>query len=103
VYWASCVGVTDHAGDVPDSPLFPRARVHAPRASCAVQPLLRDTRRMAADPDLIDRVRRARRALAEMGPVMVRAEGDFDRVAVPSDVCDSLRDIVVAEKARVVI
>src|SRR5260370_290573 len=58
---------------------------------------------MAADPDLLTRVRRVRASLAESGPVTGRSEGDFDRVAVPSDDGDVLRDVLLAERARVVI
>ena len=51
----------------------------------------------------MDRVRRTRRELAEVGPNDIRSEGDFDRVSVPTSDGDVLRDLVVAEKAQVVI
>jgi predicted O-methyltransferase YrrM len=53
--------------------------------------------------DLVARVQRARRRLAESGPAAVRAEGDLDRVALPHDDGDALRDVLLAEHARVVI
>lgn len=48
-------------------------------------------------------VREARRELADAGPVHVRSEGDFDRVALPDRDGDALRDLLMAELARVVI
>ena len=51
----------------------------------------------------MDRVRRTRRKLAEVGPNDIRSEGDFDRVSVPSSDGDVLRDLIVAQKAQVVI
>lgn len=58
---------------------------------------------MPGEADLLERVRRARRKLAELGPMVSRSPGDFDRVTLPSDYCDRLRDLVIAERARVVI
>jgi predicted O-methyltransferase YrrM len=58
---------------------------------------------MPGEPDLLERVRRARRRLAELGPTVSRSPGDFDRVTLPSDDCDRLRDLVIADRARVVI
>jgi len=58
---------------------------------------------MAADHDLLARVRLARRRLAESGPEKVRSELDFDRVALPYDDADALRDGLLADHARVVI
>jgi predicted O-methyltransferase YrrM len=55
------------------------------------------------EPDLLERVRRARRRLAELGPTVSRSPGDFDRVTLPSDDCDTLRDLLIADRARVVI
>lgn len=51
----------------------------------------------------MDRVRRTRRKLAEVGPNAVRSEGDFRRVSVPTSDGDVLRDLIVADKAQVVI
>lgn len=51
----------------------------------------------------LSRVRSARRSLAEKGPAQLRAEGDFDRVSLPNADADVLRDLIAAEKARVVI
>jgi predicted O-methyltransferase YrrM len=58
---------------------------------------------VAADRDLIARVRDARRRLAESGPAEVRADGDFDRVALPFADGDALRDLLIAEHASVLI
>jgi predicted O-methyltransferase YrrM len=44
-----------------------------------------------------------RRRLAEDGPRDVRSAGDFDRVSVPDRDGDVLRDLLLAEHARVVI
>jgi predicted O-methyltransferase YrrM len=55
------------------------------------------------DPALLERVRTMRRKLAEGGPRDVRAEGDFGRVSVPERDGDVVRDLLLAENARVVI
>jgi predicted O-methyltransferase YrrM len=52
----------------------------------------------------LQRVRTVRAALHAAGPERTRPfEGDFDRVALPAADCDILRDVLVAERARVVI
>ncbi len=58
-----------------------------------------------ADADArLHRVRTARAALHAAGPERTRPfEGDFERVALPAEDCDILRDMLVAERARVVI
>jgi hypothetical protein len=48
-------------------------------------------------------VRRARRRLGEVGPSSEREAGDFARVALPEGDADVLRDLLIAERARVVI
>jgi len=48
-------------------------------------------------------VRQARRQLAGAGPQRARAEGDFERVSLPNDDCDVLRDLVLEEDAPVVV
>jgi predicted O-methyltransferase YrrM len=58
---------------------------------------------MPAESTLLDTVRRTRRSLAEQGPRDVRTDGDFDRVSVPESDGDALRDLLLAENARVVI
>ncbi len=58
---------------------------------------------MPTEADLLERVRRARRGLAELGPTVSRSPGDFERVALPSNDCDILRDLIIADGARVVI
>ncbi len=58
---------------------------------------------MSTDLNLLERVRRTRRKLAEVGPNDVRSEGDFERVSVPSSDGDVLRDLIVAENAQGVI
>jgi predicted O-methyltransferase YrrM len=58
---------------------------------------------MAIDSGRAATVRRARRSLAECGPTHTRTEGDFERVALPNEDCDVLRDLLIGEHARVVI
>jgi predicted O-methyltransferase YrrM len=58
---------------------------------------------VSTEPELLDRVRRARRRLVEAGPNEIRSEGDFDRVTLPGSDGDVLRDLVIAEIADVVI
>ena len=60
---------------------------------------------MAAETDLrLQRVRGVRARLHSAGPARTRPlEGDFERVALPASDCDSLRDILTAHGARVVI
>jgi predicted O-methyltransferase YrrM len=58
---------------------------------------------MVADQDLVARIRRVRRRLTEQGPAQVRAEGDFDRVALPFEDGDALRDVLIAEHPSVLI
>ena len=53
--------------------------------------------------ELARAVRAARGSLAEVGPAWVRAAGDFERVALPNGDGDVLRDLLVAERAAVVI
>jgi predicted O-methyltransferase YrrM len=48
-------------------------------------------------------VRIERRRLADAGPERTRAEDDFGRVTLPEADCDALRDLLVADHARVVI
>jgi hypothetical protein len=55
------------------------------------------------DRDLLTTVQYVRRRLAEVGPEHIRANGDFERVSLPSQDCDALRDLLVAENAQVVI
>ncbi len=52
---------------------------------------------------LPEKVRAARRRLRTDGPTDLRSEGDFDRVAVPESDGDTLRDLLLAQEARVVI
>jgi predicted O-methyltransferase YrrM len=44
-----------------------------------------------------------RRALAAEGPGDVRADGDFERVSIPTRDGDVLRDLLLVEEARVVV
>lgn len=55
------------------------------------------------DSSLLDRVRRARRRLAEAGPPSERRAGDFEQVSLPFHDADVLRDWLMAEQAQVVI
>jgi predicted O-methyltransferase YrrM len=54
-------------------------------------------------PALLSTVRAARRRLAEVGPASTRSEGDFARVSLPDHDCDVLRDLLVGDRARVVV
>ena len=58
---------------------------------------------MPPDRELLATVKNARRRLAESGPPRLRAEGDFERVALPNQDCDALRDLLVEARAHVVI
>ncbi len=58
---------------------------------------------MPTDEELRKAVQKARRNLAGSGPLRLRAEGDFERISVPDEDCDILRDMLVAEHARVVV
>jgi predicted O-methyltransferase YrrM len=51
----------------------------------------------------LQRVQQVRRALAENGPRVSRAAGDFDQVSLPYTDGDALRDLLVANDARLVI
>lgn len=53
--------------------------------------------------DTLDRLRRVRQQLAQVGPSSEREDGDFARVAIPDRDADALRDLLVAEQARSVI
>jgi predicted O-methyltransferase YrrM len=48
-------------------------------------------------------VQSVRRRLAEIGPAYTRSDGDFERVSLPDEDGDALRDVLVAENAHVVI
>ena len=51
-----------------------------------------------------DRIREVRRRLREDGPPRTRDhEGDFARVAIPDDFADEIRDLLIAERAGVVV
>lgn len=58
---------------------------------------------MTADPELLSRVQRTRRTLSDVGPSEVRGDGDFERVSIPHCDGDVLRDLLMAEDARVVV
>jgi predicted O-methyltransferase YrrM len=58
---------------------------------------------MSGNADPLSLVRAARRTLAEVGPTRSRSEGDFERVALPEADADVLRDLLIRERARVVI
>jgi predicted O-methyltransferase YrrM len=55
------------------------------------------------EPSLVDRVRAARRELMEHGPREERGAGDFHVVSVPARDGDVVRDVLLAEHARVVL
>jgi predicted O-methyltransferase YrrM len=58
---------------------------------------------MPVDLALLSRVQNMRRKLAQVGPDEVRSDGDFERVSVPDGDGDVLRDLLLADNARVVI
>jgi predicted O-methyltransferase YrrM len=58
---------------------------------------------VGTDEDLLARVRGARDRIATIGPRWVRADGDFERVSLPSLEADALRDLLVAEDPTTVI
>ena len=58
---------------------------------------------MSADREHLIAVRNVRRRLAEVGPEYMRAESDFERVSLPNEDCNALRDLLLAEHARVVV
>src|SRR5437764_12673465 len=58
---------------------------------------------MPPDRDFLETIKNARRQLAESGPPRLRAAGDFERVALPNQDCDVLRDLLVDARARAVI
>jgi predicted O-methyltransferase YrrM len=53
--------------------------------------------------ELLDAIRQERSRLATDGPVHIRSVHDFACVSLPEVDCDALRDLLVAERARVVI
>jgi predicted O-methyltransferase YrrM len=58
---------------------------------------------VSGNQELLSAVRSARRKLVETGPARVRADGDFQRVALPDEDFDVLRDLLLAEQAAVVV
>jgi predicted O-methyltransferase YrrM len=56
-----------------------------------------------AKPEVIERVRAARRRLAEVGPRATRSTGDFERVSLPHADGDVLRDLLTSERATTVV
>jgi predicted O-methyltransferase YrrM len=62
-----------------------------------------NTRPRTSEPDLLARVREARRRLAADGPPRVRSGGDFECVSVPASDGDVLRDLLLAEDPGTVI
>ncbi len=58
---------------------------------------------VSSDREVLATVRQVRRTLADVGPKQTRADGDFERVSLPNETCDALRDLLIAEQARVVI
>ena len=58
---------------------------------------------MSKERAALETVRAARRELATAGPSRTRSEDDFERVSLPHDDCDALRDLLIAEQAAVVI
>jgi len=48
-------------------------------------------------------IQSVRRRLAEVGSEHQRSDGDFERVSLPNEDCNVLRDVLIAENAHVVI
>lgn len=61
------------------------------------------TVRMNLDAGALDPIRDARRRLAASGPPRVREDGDFDRVSLPAEDGDVLRDLLMEEDAATVV
>ena len=55
------------------------------------------------DGELLKAVRQARQRLADVGPERERVDGDYALVGLPRTDGDALRDLVITERARVVI
>lgn len=53
--------------------------------------------------DLVSRIRDRRQKLAAAGPPYVRADGDFEDVAVPAAECEILHDVMLREAPTIVI
>jgi predicted O-methyltransferase YrrM len=62
-----------------------------------------DALEVQSDQEPLATVRRVRQRLAQVGPAHVRSQCDFERVSLPTQDCDVLRDLLIAEHARVVI
>jgi predicted O-methyltransferase YrrM len=58
---------------------------------------------MDASAELITRIRRTRRSLPDRARERARADGDFERVAIPDSEADVLRDLLVDENPHVAI
>lgn len=58
---------------------------------------------MTADLQLLERVRRARRQLAEHGPARTSSDLDFRTVSIPDGDADVLRDVLIGDEPRVVV
>jgi hypothetical protein len=58
---------------------------------------------VADEVELLTRIQSVRHRLAEVGPTQSRGDGDFERVALPWDHCNVLRDLLISQRARVVI
>ena len=56
-----------------------------------------------SEPPALHTVQSERRRLAEVGPAFVRSAGDFALIALPDQDGDVLRDLLVEDRARVVI
>jgi predicted O-methyltransferase YrrM len=56
-----------------------------------------------SDPAAVATIHSVRRRLAEAGSEHERADGDFERVSLPHEDCNVLRDVLIAENAQVVI
>lgn len=62
-----------------------------------------DMAKVSAELEVLEKIQAERRRLVEAGPRIARSAGDFERVALPNADADVLRDLLMAERATVVI
>lgn len=73
------------------------------RTSRAKDAAISDALLVAVDGALLETVRQARQRLADAGPEHERTDGDYALVGLPRADCDALRDLLITERALVVI
>ncbi len=55
------------------------------------------------DNDRVEKIRATRRKLAADGPASIRSVGDVERDSIPNSDSDTLRDLLIAERANTAI